>query len=351
MVPFGLSKGMPSPSFKSLIVIAISALAVVLGSDAVIRHFSPFTRAREAVDGLDDLRHSDPTILVVGSSYARTFNVLGQELAKQTAGSQRLLDIPLEAGKLSSYQWMIENRIAPLVDERDANGKLKRPSLQRFIVVTEWWDSCHVDHHTNIPGRLWTLGDFSRSVFDDGLNSYNRNYLQYLWRRTFPESALVQYRGSLAPMRLAFRRLLGRSPGPTHDPATVEAFYREGIAGMECAGDSKEIAALDYALKFATDRGLEATVVLFPFMPGMVSPEARATTYRKFSVLAEAVALKYGARLVDLVTPSPLLDEDWLPDCEHLNPRGNDRFTDWTLRGPLAFLKDEPPSKVPGTRR
>jgi hypothetical protein len=336
---------MHSASYKSLLIIALSAALAVVGSDVLIRHLSPFTQAREAIDGLRELEQADPTILVVGSSYARTFNVLGRELAAKTGGTQRMLDVPLEAGKLTSYEWMFEHRIAPLVDQRDASGALKRRSLQRLVIVTEWWDSCHVDSHTNIPGRLWNFGEFSGSVLANGLNSYNRNYLQYLWRRTFAGSALVQYRGSSALIQVAFRRILGRPRGPNHDPATVAGFYQDSISGVKCLGSTIEMNALDRLLTFANERGLEPVIILFPFMPSMQSEEARTTTYKKFFDLIAAHAQKHGARLVDLVTPSPLGDDDWLPDCEHLNPGGNAKFTEWTLAGPLAFLKESPTSK------
>jgi hypothetical protein len=348
-VTLGTRTVMSPASFKSAIVIVIVAVATVVGIDVEIRHLSPYSHAREAIDGLKDLENSDPTILVVGSSYARTFNVLGRELFKRSFGKQRLVDVPLEFGKLSSYAWMTDNRLVRLVDERKDDGSRKRPSLRRFVIVTEWWDSCLVDKPANIPGRLWTLDDFSGAVLSDGITPYSRNYLQYQWRRIFSSSALVQYRGAFGPMQIAFRRLLGKPVGPIHDPKVVANFYQEGIAGINCVGNPSEMAALEKLLTFATDRNLEPIVVLFPFMPSMQSPEARVSTYRAFFAMVQAIAQRHRARLVDLVTPSPLADDDWLPDCEHLNPAGNEKFASWTLGGPLSFLQDDPktPSEKP----
>ena len=71
---------------------------------------------------MQDLAASDPATLVIGSSHARTFHALALELrARLGASSLPMVAIPLENGKLVPYQWLLDNRVAPLIDEGAAS--------------------------------------------------------------------------------------------------------------------------------------------------------------------------------------------------------------------------------------
>ena len=97
---------------------------------------------------------------------------------------------------MDSIAWVLENRIAPLIDERAADGRLVRSQLKRFILLTEWWDSCeHSDRvHSNIPSRAWSFSHYLSDLLEHGITTYNRNFLQYQFRRLVPVSVLIRDR-------------------------------------------------------------------------------------------------------------------------------------------------------------
>ena len=88
-----------SGSWKQLLVVAASALVVVVAGDIALSKLATPKQLREVQDGLADLERENPDTLVLGSSHARTLHVLGGELAKRTGGAQTLVSVPLENGK------------------------------------------------------------------------------------------------------------------------------------------------------------------------------------------------------------------------------------------------------------
>ena len=102
-------------------VMAAATLLTLLIADYCLYFAAPPKQWREVEHGVQDLRRGDPEVLVLGSSHARTFHAVGQELFRRTAGIQSLVAVPVEWGKLHAYDWVLHNRLAPILDERDAS--------------------------------------------------------------------------------------------------------------------------------------------------------------------------------------------------------------------------------------
>lgn len=343
----------PARPWRALFLVALTALATVVAADLAFRRIAPPVLLREVEDAVRDYEDADPTVLCIGSSHARTFDVLAGELATRTGGRERLLAVPVEWGKLSSYEWVLENRLRPLLEARNPDGSLRRPSLRRCLLVTEWWDSTlppDGSRAANLPARAWTWRHFLASVRDEGLSAYNANYLSNRWRRIWSGSALVADRGHgriLAGLRDLVR--------PLPESARERRFQAEAAlwrTKIETAEGrilaDPEMAALARILDTLDSLGVETTVVLYPRMPITVSDRARVTTLATFSAAMEAVCAQRGLRLVDLTTWHPLTDADYADDFDHVLPGGNLRFSRWALDGPLRFLAAPSPGDAAG---
>lgn len=335
--------GNTRPSWHGLLAVLLSALAVVAAVDAALHKVSPPVIRREIVEGIADLERSDPHTIVLGSSHARTFHVLGEHLRSRTGGAQELVAIPLELGKLSGYQWVLDHRIAPLVDERRRDGRPARPRLARFVLLTEWWDSCPLlrgQSRTNLPSRAWRARDFLRDAWSNGITDYNRNYLRSRFVRFFGPSVLVRDRG-MGNIRGDLLASV-RPPDPAVARAAYDARMREWRdmveAGDGCIGDPAELAALAGILDWARARGLETTVVLFPRKPGTLTDRAKVTTLARFEGMVRTLAEPRGARVVDLSWRTPLTDADFMADFDHVSLEGNKKFAEWVLDHDLAYL-------------
>jgi hypothetical protein len=336
----------PRPSWQSLLGVIVAALAILVAADLVAWRVAPPHYLREVQEGVEDYAKNDPLILALGSSHARTFHALGEELARRTANRVSVVAVPVESGKLTSYQWVLAHRLRPLVEERQADGRLARRNLSRFILITEWWDTCSPkagELATNLPSRAWRAGDFMADVIGNGMTSFNRNYLQTRWRRLWRISALVQDRG--------YGRILvgladwGLGPDSARDRIGYDQFLRywqdlqEG--GSRCMGDPTQIAALRSMLEFFRGRGIAITIVLEPRKPATITPRALAETFNRFTPMIEAIAKEYGAQVIDLSTKTPLLDSDFAADFDHVTPEGNRKFAEWALDHDLRFLLDD----------
>ena len=335
-------------AWRSLILVSIAAGATVVAADLLAARVVPPVHRKEVHDGIADLRASDPDVLVLGSSHARTFIAVGDELARRTGGRRSLVAVPVEAGKLATYRWVLENRLAPLLDERDADGRLVRGRLRQFVLLTEWWDSCPVSGGvdgmgTNLPSRAWTWREFAIDVARNGVTDYNRNYLQTRWSRLWWNSALMQDRGQQR-IPIAVRSAIGLND-PSREPRRVEARLTEWRAmiedGARCIGSAQQMEALDGILAWARARGLETTVVLFPRKPGTLTERGKATTLARFAALAGAATAAHDARLVDYTWVTPLGDDDFMDDFDHVTLDGNRRFATWALDREMATLLRE----------
>ena len=322
-------------------VTAACIVLTVVAADRAAVWLAPPRDLREVEDAVQDLRTGDPTVLVIGSSHGRTFAVMDDSLRQRTGDQERILAVPVEWGKLSSYQWVLENRLLPLFDERSADGTLARTALHRAILVTEWWDSCAgEDRPMNLPARGWSWGHYVADVRANGLTTYNGNFLGYRWSRLWRGSGLVQDRGHGRLLSSLRQRLLPASSEAlrAHFDVLAAEWQRMVEAGDTCIGAEREMRALDGMLDTLAARGIEVTVLLYPRMPVTLTSMAQTTTLPRFAAMIRARTAARGMRLVDLTSTSPLTDADFGGDFDHVLPEGNARFSGWALNGPLSFL-------------
>jgi len=331
--------------WRNVAVTAVCALATLVAVDQALRLVAPLKPLLEIDEAMEQYERGDPTVLVLGSSHARSFVVLGRQLAERTGGAERLQPVPVEWGKYTPYLWTLEHRIAPVLEQTAADGRLVRPSLKRVIFVTEWWDSTTLDIGNGLltmalPARAWQWKDFWADVFENNLTSFNQNFLQRVWRGLWPWSVLVQDRGH-ENVAGAIRDALKRP-----DAAAKQAVYDARIAewqkmiegGVDRICDAEQMAALDRIVGYFTGRGLEVTMLLYPRKPGTLTDKAKATTLARFSLRMKAYADAHGLRFVDQTSQNPLTDADFADDFDHVLPDGNERWARWALDGALAFL-------------
>lgn len=329
-------------SWRSLFIVAASAVLTVVAIDVTVRLVWAPHHLEEVADAVERYRTSDPTVLVLGSSHARTFSVVGRRLYERTAGSERILAVPLEWGKLTGYAWVLENRLRPLIEERRRDGSRVRPSLARFVLVTEWWDSCApVGLEWNIPSRAWTTSHFLDDVARHGYNSYNRNVVYSWFTSALRASTLVSDRGQ-GRVRTSLKRAL-RGAGPRAEEedyrARTEGWQRMVESGESCIAHDAQMKALSRILDYAQGAGLETTLLLYPRKPATLTDAAKQGTLAHFHDIVEVVAQERGIRLVDMTTNNPLSDDDYAADFDHVTPDGNEKLARWALDGPLRFLE------------
>lgn len=320
---------------------AIFICLTVVAADRVVAWLAPPRNLREVEDAVRELREGDPTVLVIGSSHARTFAIMDDSVRSRTAGAERILAVPVEWGKLTSYQWVLEHRLLPILDERSRDGTPRRTALRRAMIVTEWWDSCEAaEPPRNLPARAWAWSDYLADVRTNGLTTYNGNFLGYHWSRLWRRSGLVQDRGHGRLLSAVRQRLLPSSPEAQRAQfeRLAAQWQRMVESGADCLGAEREMGALDAMLDTLAARGVEVTIILYPRMPVTLSPTARATTIPRFAALTRAHAASRGVSVVDLTSDTPLTDADFGGDFDHVLPGGNARFAGWALTGPLRFL-------------
>ncbi len=318
--------------FAALTLVAADRAANVLG---------PPRQLREVEDAIVDLRDGDPTVLAIGSSHGRTFAVMDDSLRQRTGGRERILAVPVEWGKLSSYRWVLEHRLLPLFDERDDLGAPRRTALRRALIVTEWWDSCPGDSlPRNLPARSWTWTDYLADVRAKGLTGYNDNFLANRWSRWWRGSALVQDRGHGRLLSAVRQRVApsSRDARQAQFSETAREWQRMVESGADCLGAPSEMQALAAMVDTLVGRRLEVTVLLYPRMPVTLTERAKATTLSLFAARVRDLVEPRGARVVDLSSIAPLRDDDFGGDFDHILPAGNARFSGWALDGPLRFL-------------
>jgi hypothetical protein len=343
-------------SWKQLLVVAFFALAVIVGADLFFSKVAPVRHLREVEDGVADLQRLNPDTLVLGSSHARTLHVLGQELARRTDGQQTLVAVPLENGKIVPYEWLLEHKLKPLVDEVGGDGKPVKSRLRRFVLITEWWDTCPQDAGVldwNLPARAWTASDFVKDVADEGITPFNRNYLQNRLRRIFSNSSLVfdRTQQTIVWMTVDLLRHKSLALSPEDQQAKVDRWQALVTNGIHCIGNPAQMQAMDQIAKFAEERKLEMTILLFPRKPQTLTEQARNTTLPQFAKIMQEFAATRGIRLIDLTTTSPMRDGDFMDDFDHINPAGNAKFAAWALDHDFNFLLQPPPAPTMTTSK
>src|SRR5262245_22436764 len=115
----------------SVAQLILGAAVVVLAADALLQRFAPIPPPIiEVDDGIRAYEASDPDVFVLGSSHTRSFGPLRDTLA---ASGVAMTLVPVEWGTFHSYEWVLDHRVKPLIEERDAAGALRRGRLSRAV--------------------------------------------------------------------------------------------------------------------------------------------------------------------------------------------------------------------------
>ena len=333
---------------RELALVVGAALVTVIATDLLLQRVAPvLPRRMEAGDGIRLLEDGDPETLLIGSSHGRSFLGIASSVAASSGAKRTMVSIPVEYGKISSYEWILDHRVRPLLEEVGADGQPRRKNLRRFILVTEWWDACSPEGGLafNVPARGFTLREFFDDVLRNGINAWNQNYLDQRWSELFRRSILFQDRG-VGRVFEGARLALGRSRQGAErrvsegEQAKLRDWRRmveEGANDPRCH-DGSERAALERILDWAQGRSLDVTLLLFPRKPATLTDKARATTLASFSAEMSALARKRGIRFVDY-TALPIIDDsDFMADFDHVTAVGNRKLAGWALARDLAFL-------------
>ncbi len=342
------------PNARTLLWVCVGALLAVGAGELFFRAIAELRPPLlEAEDGIAWFRDHDPTTVVLGSSHARAFLPLSDMLAGEAtqrpdAHRERVAVISLEYGTLTSYRWLVTNKLVPLMEARTADGSRVRPSLARAILVTDWWDACgraQGPASTNLPARVWDLTDFIHDLAGHGLTDYNANYLQARLDRWLRFSVLVRSRGHEHLVN-ALKQLVKKKSDAERRAdleGAIDAWRDMVEAGAGCE-DPVQRQALDDLVNLFESHGAEVTVLLYPRMPSTISDRAKAVTLDPFSQWAREYAARKGVRFVDLSLGTPMTDDDWESDLDHVTATGAQKFSEWVLAGPLAFLREAPPA-------
>lgn len=330
-------------SWITLGIVATFATLTVVSADLVLQRLLPYPPPRKEVeDAIRQYEASDPTILVLGSSHARTFDSVAALVRREQPDGERILAVPVELGKYTSYRWVLDHRLWPIADET-RNGAKVRNSLKQVILVTEWWDSCDTDDggpSLNLPARAWTWSDFLADATSHGVTPYNRNYVRNRWQRLWSGSLLVRDRGHERILPLLIDRLHPRSEAAREaalasQTATWQRMVEDGI---DCISAPAQMEAFEAMMNEFAQRQLAVTILLYPRKPGTLTAQAKASTLPRFAELMRARADAHGARFIDMTTTSPLGDEHFADDFDHVTSEGNVLFSKWAVDSSLNWL-------------
>lgn len=329
------------PTWKSLVLVAAFAIVTVVVADLALQTFTKPHHLSEVEDAVEQYIKGDPDVLVIGSSHARTFEVVHRELQARTKGQRSIVAVPLEWGKLTGYAWVLEHRLRPLIEERIKDGSLRRKNLKTVILITEWWDSTEDDEPSwNLPSRAWTLRDFLRDVARHGLTDYNRNYVTTRWLRMMYRSTLANDRGHGHLLKDIKDHFV--PPDPKTVAAATAFQTRKWRAmteeGASAIGNRDEMAAMQRIFDYFQDRGIEVRVILYPRKPDTLTEKAKTTTLAAFRTMIDEVTAPRGIRLHDWTLGTPITDDDFLADFDHISTEGNRKLTEWMLNGEMADL-------------
>ncbi len=327
-------------TWRDTATVMLAALVTVGAVDWAIqqRVYPVPPRMAEVVDGLESLATRDPHLLVLGSSHARSFEPLGRALEAQLQKRTTLL--PVEWGKMSSYEWVMNHRVRPLLA---AHAK---PSLERVLLVTEWWDGCRPAEGLgpNIPSRAWTFLDFLRDVAAHGLTAWNQNYLWAHVQHALTRSVLLRDRGVGQILDALRDRVAPRSAESIQADFDnqVASWHRmtESAANDPLCRDGVEMAALSRILDDLRREDVAVTIVVFPRMPSTMTEVARRSTFPKYLADLHGVARPRGIPVIDWTFTAPLSDVHFMKDFDHLTLEGRETLCRFALDGDLDFLLD-----------
>jgi hypothetical protein len=335
-------------SWKGILVAVIAAALTVVIADWSIQRVVPTTWLRQVAEGVSDLEGTNPLILSLSSSHGRSMDAVAVELGWRSGDPNRMISISMEAGKATHFEYVLEHRLKPLLEQRRADGSKVHDRLQRFMLVTEWWDSCAwpADRpDVQLQAHAWTLRDFAGDVLDRGIVPQNRNYVRWQFKRLFKHFTLLQNRGGIILTELT-NLLRGRPPGrsPQEEHAFTEWWQRYNEDGASCMLNAAEMQAYSNIVDYAQSQHLDVTIVIFAGKPNTLTPQAVATTITQYSAAMREFARRKHARFIDISTSSPLTDRDFRADFDHVNAAGNRKLSKWLLDGDLSFLCEPGPA-------
>jgi hypothetical protein len=294
-----------------------------------------------------DLKASNPEVLVLSSSHGKTFHVMGEFLSERTSGDVNTVSFALYGGTIRGMQWVLENRIEPILDAKGSSAD----NLKHLIFGVTYWDSCSADDadpvSVNVPSQAWHFSDYVGDVLTNGFTPHNRNYLRERGKTFFGPVRFV-----LEPPKLKYflERLLDKLGVRDYVPPPVIGWPGRGgmVYGLEgwqqmladtydCLFSSLELTAMEKIERFAIERDLEFTVVLFPQHPGTIGDDGRPTLQRFANMMYERGS-QYGYRVIDVQELDELKAEHYRSDLDHLNDSGNVVFSKWLLDNDLGFL-------------
>lgn len=341
----------PNRWFELVTVLVAAALTVVV-ADLGFRRVSPPKYVREIQDAMAEYEHDkdleNPTVLVLGSSHARTFAAMDRLTRERTGGRTRIMAVPLEWGKFRSYEWVLNHRLRPLIED-----KSKRPSLRHVIMLTAWWDTCVEPGDPpvfNLPSRAWTFPDFADAVIEDGLNDHSRNYVTSRWLDLWHGSILASDRGHGHLISGLRERIKPLSEDAKKKQFEMKLTSWRGIMehGVETLNNPQELAAAERILKYFQDNGYDVTLMLYPMMPITVTEFSRQNVQIPFQAKMKELAAKMNIRFIDTTFDHNVEDADFQQDFDHLNPAGHIKFGNWLLDGQLSFLLEDDTPKSAG---
>jgi len=340
--PGAVATGLLTPAthggWQALIWVLTGAIGALLLTDSVLNRMAPTDHhLLQTEDGVAELRRMNPSTLVLGSSYARSLVEVRRQIEASGGPSNDIAVVPDEGGQFIPYRWVLQERLRPLMEETVAGGGLKRDRLNRVMLVTSYYDLCKLweGAPNALPAHGWAFSDFLRDAWEHGITDFNRNYLRARWNRLWPRSALVQDRG-VGRIQGKIRWML---PGrEARAEAARQNFTSELLKRYDDCFDPGQRQALEDVLTYLNGRGLEVVMLLFPQDPWIITPEAEATTLKRYSDHLAALQQHYRFRVVDLSTAHPLVPSDFMEDMDHLNAAGERHFASWALQGPLAFM-------------
>jgi hypothetical protein len=311
-----------------VVVLALTAGLVVAGADVALQRWLPHEAPiLEVADGLADLRSTDPRVVVLGSSHARSFAPV-----RRAVGPEDLVVVPAEGGTFFVFDWILQNRLRPALAQKTR--------LERLVLVTTYWDMCPAEHahfEGNLASRSWTLRHYLADVWTHGLSGLNRNFVQARFKQLAGASILARERAML-PTRI--REHL-RPPDLDERFAHRIAVRRGEMEGVEwdLCWDPEGRAAFNRIVDYAREREIALSVVLFPLVQETITQKSRATTLERYRAWVTRRAAESGFEVLDLTFESPLVRDDFETDCDHVTPAGNEIFSKWALAGPLSHLR------------
>jgi hypothetical protein len=246
-----------------------------------------------------------------------------------------------EGGTFSAFDWVYRHRLQRYVDEPGTAGGYRRDRLKQALLITTYWDTCPASRthfESSLPARAWQwphyLADFARH----GVTADNRNFPFTAVKRMLADSMLVQDRG-LANLRSQLKGPESADSLAGRKAAWAERRRREIVEEGTYCDTPEERGRLEGLLDLLKARGLEVTIVAFPQMGELLTPEARRTTIAAYSAYLADLRARKGVRTVEHTTTHPLVYDDFEIDCDHLVPAAREKYVDWALANGLGFLR------------